>query len=272
MKKILLIALSICSISSFSQTHGTCGFDEHNEALKAQFPDADQQIHEQIMRIRSSQNDGNRSDNGIIPVVVHVIHDGGNSNISYAQIESAIQQVNEDYNGTNADFGNTRNTTEAPFAPIAGVTHVSFELAKIDPNGKCTNGVQRRNNSAAAYNAGDNVKAYNGGGLDAWPIDKYMNIWVVQSIETSGAGVTLGYAQFPYFGSANTYGVVIRNDAFGTMGTANGDRTFTHELGHCLGLFHTFQDGGSSQDCGDNGDYCCDTPPQQEAFRFSNQA
>ena len=53
--------------------------------------------------------------------------------------------------------------------------------------------------------------------MDAWPRDSYMNIWVVESIESGGAGITLGYAQFPYFGQASTYGVVIRHDAFGTF-------------------------------------------------------
>ena len=274
MKKILLIALSICAVTSFGQTHGTCGFDEHNEELKAQFPNADQHIHEQIIRNRNEyiSNSGDRTTIGIVPVVVHVIHDGGASNISYDQIESAILQLNEDYQMLNADAGNTRNTAEAPFAPIAADMQLEFKLAKIDPNGNCTNGVERRNNSAGAYNAGDNVKSYNGGGLNAWPRDSYLNIWVVQSIETSGAGVTLGYAQFPYFGSANTYGVVIRNDAFGSTGTANGDRTLSHELGHCFGLFHTFQDGCHTNDCSDNADYCCDTPPVSEAQWSCNTA
>lgn len=272
MKKIIYTAtLLFLGITAFGQEH-FCGTDAHTEKLKQEYPNADQLIEEQIARIRSSESYGDRSANGIIPVVVHVIHDGGASNISYAQVQSAIDQLNEDYNGTNPDFGNTRNTANAPFAPIAGITEVSFELAKIDPWGNCTNGVERRYSPSGTTNAGDNVKSYNGGGLDAWPRDSYMNIWVVSSIEGSGTGVTLGYAQFPYFGSANTYGVVIRHDAFGQIGTATGDRTFTHELGHCLGLFHTFQDGCSNSDCSSNGDYCCDTPPQQEAFWTCNQS
>ncbi len=271
MKKLFTLLLSVSALSgTFAQEHGYCSTDEHMEELKQEFPNAEQLMAEQIARIRSTNIATDRSTNGIIPVVVHVIHDGGASNISYEQIESAIQQLNEDYNGTNPDIGNARNTATAPFAPEVGVLELSFELAKIDPNGNCTNGVQRRN-SPATINAYQNIKTYSGGGLDQWPRDSYMNIWVVSSIESSGPGITLGYAQFPYFGNANTYGVVIRHDAFGTIGTANGDRTFTHELGHCLGLLHTFQDGCHSQDCSDNGDYCCDTPPQQEAFWTCNQ-
>ena len=55
MKKILLIALTFCSIATFAQSHGTCGFDEHNEALKQQYPGSDESIHEQIIRNRNGR-------------------------------------------------------------------------------------------------------------------------------------------------------------------------------------------------------------------------
>ena len=95
-----------------------------------------------------------------------------------------------------------------------------------------------------------------------------MNIWIVNSIENDGTGgITLGYAQFPQFAN-DGYGLIIRHDAYGTVGTGSGDRTLTHEIGHCLGLLHTFQGpffgagtGCHTADCGANGDFCCDTPP-----------
>ena len=54
----------------------------------------------------------------IIPVVVHVIHDGGTNNISDAQIQSQIDVLNEDFRkitGTNGDgnldaLGNADNS------------------------------------------------------------------------------------------------------------------------------------------------------------------
>ena len=39
----------------------------------------------------------------IIPVVVHVLHQGGPENISDAQILDAMRILNEDYNKQNAD-------------------------------------------------------------------------------------------------------------------------------------------------------------------------
>ena len=268
MKKIILSLLAFASFSVTAQQHGTCGFDAHNEKLHEQYPGSHESIHDQIIRNRElgALTSGDRMTIGIVPVVVHVIHDGGTSNISYDQIVSAIDQLNEDFQMLNADAANTRNTAEAPFAPIASDMELEFKLARLDPQGNCTNGVERRLSNDGTNNADDDVKFWNSGGMNAWPRDEYLNIWVVNSIDAGGgAGVTLGYAQFPYFGAANTYGIVIRHDAFGSTGTANGDRTLSHEVGHCFGLFHTFQGGCDYSDCGNGADYCCDTPPVSEA-------
>ena len=172
-------------------------------------------MHEHILR--AQQNNlvtGDRAAGCIIPVVVH---DGGVSNISVDQIQSALDILTEDYTKMNDDTLSVRNTAEAPYLPIASNMNISFELAKLDPNGDCTNGVERRYSPASGTNANDDVKSYALGGLDAWPRERYMNIWVVTSIEGSGQGTTLGYAQFPYFGSPDTYGVVIRHDRMGDM-------------------------------------------------------
>lgn len=266
MKKLVLPLALLGSCFSFSQeVDNWCGFDEHNEMLHQQYPGSKQSVHEQIMRYRddyiNNHSSDDRTNHAIIPCVVHVIHDGGSSNISYDQIVSAIDQLSEDFQMLNSDAGNARNTAEAPFAPLAADMQFEFKLAKIDPQGNCTNGVERRLSPDGAVNADDGVKFWSSGGMNAWPRDEYLNIWVVESIESGGQGITLGYAQFPYFGQASTYGLVIRHDAFGTMGTANGDRTLTHEVGHCFGLFHPFQDGCHTNNCNDNADYCCDTPP-----------
>lgn len=193
----------------------------------------------------------------IIPVVFHVFWDECADNISMAQILDGLRVLNEDFNRTNADADQTRDV----FKDVAADSEVEFRLARLDPAGNETDGVVRIQ-TPATVEAQNNIKS-----LSYWPSDRYLNIWVVQSIFnfTGGGGMILGYAQFPGSGSWNTYGVVIRHDALGTIGTSNADgRTLSHEVGHCLNLFHTFQDGCGSS-CGSSGDFICDTPPSSGA-------
>jgi PKD repeat protein len=180
----------------------------------------------------------------VIPVVVHIFHEGGTENISDAQIQSQITVLNEDFGkllGSNGD-GN-------------GVdTEVRFCLAKIDPNGNCTNGIVRVKSSLT------NHKTYERPLLKLvsfWDNTKYLNIYIVKSIP----GGTLGYSSFPG-GPPDEDGLVVRHNYFGKTGTAASSlgRTGTHEVGHWLGLYHTFNNSCGTDICND-GDYVCDTPP-----------
>ena len=182
-----------------------------------------------------------------IPVVVHVLHYGGVENISETQIQSQIDIMNEDYGklpGTNGD-GN-------------GVdTKVRFCLAKIAPNGDCTNGIVR------IYTVLSYHKTYQRAllkQLSFWDNDKYLNIYVVKSIN-GGTGIA-GYSSFPG-GPDEEDGMVVLHNQFGNIGSASGSmgRTASHEIGHWFGLYHTFNNGCGTDVCLD-GDYVCDTPPQ----------
>jgi PKD repeat protein len=276
MKYLTLAVILLSSIPSFSQVNW-CGFDQKMQEQFDSNPSLENEMYERFDRISSGQIVAqDRVDPIIIPVVVHILHDNEIGNISYAQILDAIKMLNEDFSLTNADAGSIRNTATAPFAPVAANMEVEFALAQIDPNGNCTNGIERRNSVEGTYNGDDVVsKTYVAGGLDAWDRNKYFNIWVVNTIDNGdAAGYILGYAQFPFGGSANTYGVIIRHDAFGYIGTANGDRTISHEVGHCFGLAHTFQSGcgGNGSNCGGQGDGCCDTPPVDDPHWSCSQS
>jgi hypothetical protein len=188
-----------------------------------------------------------------IPVVVHVVFKTAAQNISDAQINSQIDVLTADFRKKNADV----STVPAAFAPLAADVRVEFELATIDPSGNPTTGITRTSTAVTSFTDDDAVKSAATGGADAWPADKYLNIWVCQL-----AGGLLGYAQFPG-GPAATDGVVIRHSAFGTTGTAaapfNLGRTATHEVGHWLNLRHIWGDDGTG--CAGS-DLVADTPNQ----------
>ena len=183
MKKILLLFVIVTSSMAISQDNW-CGFDQKMNKEFQNNPILENEMYDRFERIANGQIVAqDRTDPIIIPVVVHVLHDGDEGNISYAQIQDGIRLLNEDLNRLNADAANTRNTTQAPFLPVASTIGIQFVLAKIDPNGNCTNGVERRDSPLAA-NIGndDNTKFYANGGLDAWDRNKYFNVWTVNDI------------------------------------------------------------------------------------------
>jgi PKD repeat protein len=257
--KLILFSLFLISSGLSGLKAQECGMDYYMEKHLHIHPNS-RQIDDSL--IASSQVDQllNRRNKLIIPIVFHVLHQNGPENISDAQIENAIKILNEDFSLTNADFANTRNTTNAPFKDRGSNFNIEFRLARLDPQGNCTNGINRIE-TPLTNDARNNVKE-----IIRWPVDRYINIWVVKTIENNsgGQGIILGFANFPWM-PLSTDGIVIRADYTGAIETANNiykGRTLTHEMGHCLNLYHTFQGGCTQQGGGDGVD---DTPPVSEA-------
>ena len=204
-----------------------------------------------------TQADGKRQ----IPVVVHVIHNGTaigeGANIPLSQIQAQIDILNQDYSRQNPDAINTSDE----FVALAAAANIEFVLAKQDPNGLPSNGVNRVVGSKSAYTPDDDALI---GQLALWPPEEYMNIWVVPL-----QAPYLGYASFPISelpgldfppNTRETDGVTIDYRMFGTGGNASSSsagRTATHEIGHYFGLRHIWGDGGCEVD-----DFVEDTPNQ----------
>ena len=188
-----------------------------------------------------------------IPVVVHVVYRTEAENISKAQIDSQIAVLNRDFRAKNTDKSKVPSVWSG-FVADAGI---KFALATKNPKGNTTNGVIRTKTTRRSFGTDDSVKRERSGGVDAWPTDRYLNIWVCNLGDD-----LLGYAQFPG-GPARTDGVVILHSAFGTKGTAAPPftlgRTTTHEIGHWLNLRHIW---GDTTDCSGT-DHVVDTPTAQ---------
>ncbi|HWL37262.1 MAG TPA: zinc metalloprotease [Frankiaceae bacterium] len=174
-----------------------------------------------------------------IPVYVHVISSGptaAEGNVPTSQVEQQVSVLNKSFQGT---YGGYRT----PF---------SFRLA----------GITRTQNAAwFAMGYGSREErvakaALRQGGADA------LNIYT-----TNGANdALLGWATFPsaYKSLPDRDGVVVH---YGSLPGGFIDRfdlglTATHEAGHWLGLFHTFQGG-----CSASGDRVDDTPMQRTPTR-----
>ncbi|MEZ4940665.1 MAG: M43 family zinc metalloprotease [Saprospiraceae bacterium] len=217
-----------------------CLFDSIYPAHRLKIAEA--HISASLRKQMLAEESGN--DIRIVPVVVHVIHNGGTENISTAQIESQIRILNEDYGKLPGSPGNGSGVD----------TRVRFCLAKIDPKGRCTNGIVRLKTPLTNHQPVDRATLKT---LSFWDNSRYLNMYVVRTI----SGNVGGYSSFPY-SPPDEDGIVVRHNLFGDIGTAaaSGGRTTTHELGHWFGLYHTFN-GGCGQDTCADGDYVCDTPP-----------
>ncbi|MCX7605774.1 MAG: M43 family zinc metalloprotease [Bacteroidia bacterium] len=283
MKKVSLLGLLLFSWISAQNAWIRCGTMQHDSLMRALYPDwpkleeYEPYLRDKVRAIKALYENA-RVIGGVyrIPVVVHVIHNGeavgSGTNIPDQNILDQIEVLNE-------DFRRLANTPGWNDDPRGADTRIEFVLAKRDPNGNPTTGIVRWNRNTQGWPA----PPYNTGTMDGtikpatqWDPNRYFNIWVAHL-----SGGLLGYAQFPDASSllgmpgddgmgapacaqaANTDGVVILYSAFGSARKNSTGlnapyhlgRTTTHEVGHWLGLRHTWGDGDCSVD-----DFCDDTP------------
>jgi hypothetical protein len=158
-----------------------------------------------------------------IPIAFHVITNGSQGSVPNSHLTQQVNVLNSAYSGTGFSF--------------------TFASVDITDNG-----------SWYTMSGNAEVQAKN-----ALNIDPYntLNIYVAGI----GGGL-LGWATFPSSlnGNPDYDGVVLLNESLpgGSAAPYNEGDTGTHEVGHWLGLYHTFQGG-----CNGNGDYVDDTPAEK---------
>jgi len=164
-----------------------------------------------------------------IPVRWHVVHSGNSGKISSSLINAQISVLNSAYSGSG----------------------FSFTLAGVDYTDNATwyNG---------CYGSSENPMK------SALNIDPANNLNIYSCNPSNGI---LGYAYFPNSFSESDYrhGVVLLWASLPGGGASPYDEgdTATHEVGHYLGLYHTFQGGCAKKSTG--GDAVSDTPAEKSA-------
>jgi len=189
-----------------------------------------------------------------LPIVVHIIHQGNLGDLSDDAVQTAIAQVN-------LAFAN-----QAPYDPSTGVpTDIEFCLATRDPEGNNSSGITRTENALTNVEvSSQDLELKN---LIRWDPLRYINIWVVNEICSGTNCGVAGYAFLPASHGQPEDGVVIESNFMGSS-PANTS-ILIHELGHYLGLYHTFEGGCTNDNCLLDGDRICDTPPDQSTVRIN---
>ncbi len=252
-----------------------CATTEYEEFLRKNFPGRmTTEQFEAWLKPLIEKAKTEKSQNGniiTIPVVVHVIHGGqaygAAPNIVDEQVMSQITVMNQDYRKLTGTPGFNSNAVGAD-------VQIEFALAKVDPQGNPTNGIDRVKMCQSTFKK-DAIEAFVKPET-IWDPTQYMNMWSVAFASPNTN--LLGYAQFPdgsnlqglnaVGGPDFTDGVVANFSTFGSsdfdtnstfiMGAPyDKGRTMTHEVGHFLGLRHIWGDAT----CGT--DYCADTPVHQ---------
>jgi len=241
MRYLIFILLTCYSFVGIAQVQ-RCSTDEYRENLK------EKGIYNHNRTYKYSNNI--RTGNYVIPVVVHVLYNNEEENISDDRIYSQIETLNLDYNADNSELSNV--PTE--FIDIVGNVGISFCLVQEDIHGNSFSGINRVYTDVQSFNMSDDaMKQSSEGGVDAWDSNNYLNFWVCNL-----SGNLLGFATMPGDVEPELDGVVIDFEYFGvnmdSSSPYNLGRTATHEVGHYLGLEHTFYAGCSDWDG------CDDTP------------
>lgn len=190
----------------------------------------------------------------IVPTVVHFVHDYGNELLADSFAHKMIQQLNDYFAKNLADT----TLIIDKYRHIAANTRIAFQLARKDPGGLPTKGVEyiRSYLTRGAY---DQSK------LNQWPQDRYLNIWVTDVLQSQNSAMvyypTVAYS-IPYYDGILVY---FPNLQYGPPFYAQ----MPIFVAQFLNLRWMCGSTGNPQVCTD-GDGIQDTPPCNEMINCTN--
>ncbi len=230
----IICCFFLCNLSA--QVH-KCGSTLVEESLEASYPGMKELIKKTYDY--ALENASQTRDVYEIPVVVHVLYNNANQNLSDEIILSQIEVLNEDFRRQNPD----KDLTREIFLPVAADAEIEFVLANVDPDGNPTSGITRTQTDkesfveldlasllAALIECGvditnpevtdeqlecifeslggfdlDVMKSSTTGGIEPWDTERYLNIWVCNlAVNLTGEDLPflLGFA-YPPVGAPN---------------------------------------------------------------------
>jgi hypothetical protein len=221
-----------------------CGVQEPADAVKLQI--------ERALSMYRGQNanrggGGDRSPGSVnVNVWFHVITStSGQGNVSDSQINQQIAVLNDGFAGQDGpapgQMSSAQATDNTPFRfTLAGTTRTANNTWFTAGSGSTA---ERQMKQALRVGGAATLNVYS----------------------TNPGGGLLGWATFPssYNSNPSYDGVVVLYSSLpgGSAVPYNLGDTATHEVGHWLGLYHTFQGG-----CQKNNDYISDTPAEKSPY------